>query len=347
MSGLVRTTAALVLATALASCSASPGSAPTGAVTSPAAAAITNPPRNSLPKREHGIHPNDQIGGGIGKHLLVMLGDAALPNGSKIQAVNLGIDQILATDSSGNVTTVAQYTSPQVVNVLAYQGGNTTPIADGNVANTVYTSLTIVVDTATSNYVTGGGVSRPLEFAANAASRSSSSFGSSTTTGPGPLPGTVAITFNRAFSVAGASMDVDVDFNALESLNPTAAAISSAASSRPSVSVAQEGLEGSIAGVVQNSAGNGVSNAVVVAVANDGSTAATGVTDASGNFLLHTLSAGSYSLEVFNKYVTASGWSVTSLYSTTSAAASGTTPIQGPSATVAPGQAANVGVVQD
>ena len=86
---------------------------------------------------------------------MVQLGDAALPNGSKIQAINLGIDQILATDAYGNVTTVAQYTSPQVVNVLAYQGGNTIPIADGNVANTVYSSLTIVVDTATSTYITG------------------------------------------------------------------------------------------------------------------------------------------------------------------------------------------------
>ena len=121
----------LALATALAACSAQTGNAPTGPGTgtapAPAAKAITNPPQNHLPKPGHGIHPSDQIGGGVGKRLMVRLGDAALPNGSKIQAINLGIDQILATDAYGNVTTVAQYTSPQVVNVLSYQGGNSDP----------------------------------------------------------------------------------------------------------------------------------------------------------------------------------------------------------------------------
>ena len=126
MSGLVRAMMGLALATALAACSAQTGNAPTGpgagSAPAPAAKAITNPPQNHLPKPGHGIHPADQIGGGVGKRLMVRLGDAALPNGSKIQAINLGIDQILATDAYGNVTTVAQYTSPQVVNVLCLSG---------------------------------------------------------------------------------------------------------------------------------------------------------------------------------------------------------------------------------
>ena len=271
MSGLVRAMMGLALATALAACSAQTGNAPTGpgagTAPAPAAKAITNPPQNHLPKPGHGIHPSDQIGGGVGKRLMVQLGDAALPNGSKIQAINLGIDQILATDAYGNVTTVAQYTSPQVVNVLAYQGGNTIPIADGNVANTVYSSLTIVVDTATSTYITGAGASKALSFNTNAISRSTSGFGTTTTTTVGPLPGTVAITFNQAFSVAGSSMNVDVDFNALESLNPTPAAVYNTNVARPSVSVADEGNEGSVSGVVQNTSATAVSNAVVVAIA--------------------------------------------------------------------------------
>jgi hypothetical protein len=291
--------------------------------------------------RGHGKHPNgDQIGGGVGKDLIMNLGDAALPNGSKIQAVNLGIDQILATDAYGNVTIVAQYTSPQVVDVLAYQGGNTTPIADGNVTSATYTSLTIVVDTATSNYVGGTGNVHSLSFQTGA-TRSSSGFGASTTTAAGPNPGTVAITFKKSFAVSGSSMNIDVDFNALESLDP--ASTSSGGSSRPSLTVAQEGVEGAIAGNVLDAAGSSVSNAVVVAIASDGSTAATGVTDSNGAFLLHTLNAGSYRLAIYNQYLTASGWQVDSQNSSSSAPAV----VQGPSASVTNGQTTSVGTVQD
>ena len=61
---------------------------------------------------------------------------------------------------------------------------------------------------------------------------------------------------------------------------------------------------------MQNTSGTAVSNAVVVAIAADGTPAATGVTDANGNFLLHTLTGGSYTLEIFNQYTTAAGWNV-------------------------------------
>ena len=336
----------LALATALAACSAQTGNAPTGPGTgtapAPAAKAITNPPQNHLPKPGHGIHPSDQIGGGVGKRLMVRLGDAALPNGSKIQAINLGIDQILATDAYGNVTTVAQYTSPQVVNVLSYQGGNTIPIADGNVANTVYSSLTIVVDTATSTYITGAGASKALSFNTSAASRSTSGFGTTTTTTAGPVPGTVAITFNQAFSVAGSSMNVDVDFNALESINPTAAAVYNTNVARPSVSVADEGNEGMRLRRRAEHVGNRRFERRRRSDRSNGATAATGVTDANGNFLLHTLTGGSYTLEVFNQYTTAAGWNVPAANST-----GGSGAIQGPSATVVPGQTNFVGVVQD
>jgi hypothetical protein len=346
MSGLVRAMTALALATALAACSAQTGNTPTGPgagqAPAPAAKAITNPPQNHLPKPGQRLHPADQIGGGVGKRLLVRLGDAVLPNGSKIQAVNLGIDQILATDAYGNVTTVAQYTSPQVVNVMAYQGGNGIPIADGAVANTVYASLTIVVDTATSNYIGGAGATRALTFATNAASRSTSGFGTTTTTTAGPLPGTVAITFNQPFSVAGSSMNVDVDLNLLESINATAAAVYNSNVARPSVSVADESNEGSVSGTVQNTSGTAVANAVVVAIAGNGAAAASGVTDASGSFLLHTLTGGSYTLEVFNQYVNAAGWSVNAQNST-----GGSGAIQGPNATIVPGQTNFVGILQD
>jgi hypothetical protein len=58
--------------------------------------------------------------------------------------------------------------------------------------------------------------------------------------------------------------------------------------------------------------------------------------------LLHTLTGGSYTLEVFNQYVNAAGWSVNAQNST-----GGSGAIQGPSATIVPGQTNFVGILQD
>jgi hypothetical protein len=137
-------------------------------------------------------------------------------------------------------------------------------------------------------------------------------------------------------------MNVDVDFNALESINPTPMAVYNTNVARPSVSVADEGNEGIVSGVLQNTSGTAVSNAVVVAIAANGQPAATGVTDVNGNFLLHTLTGGSYTLEVFNQYTTAAGWNVTAQNST-----GGSGAVPGPSVTITPGQNNNIGVVQD
>jgi hypothetical protein len=283
----------------------------------------------------HHVKPHDVIGGGGGR-FQVSLGDAGLPNGSGIKAIDVGIDRVLVTDAAGNVSTVAQYDSPRIVNVMQYQGGSTTPIGQANVDQTTYASLTIVVDTASSNVVGYSGSVRPLFFS-DQSSRSTSNFGTTTTT-TAYSSGTVAITFNKAFQVSGSMVDLDVDFNALESILPQSRYVDA----RASLSVAQRGFEGSIAGSVTNAWGNAVTNAVVVATAADGTAAATGFTDQYGNFLLHTLVAGSYQLTVYNQYLTASGWEVDALNNTSINASVG-----GPSAGVLPGQTASVGTIRD
>jgi hypothetical protein len=355
---IARIAGVVTLGLTLVSCSGSQSGNATAAASDPASAAsraITNPPSDHLPVRgahgAHGARPNDVLGGGLGlvkgtlDALFIALGDASLPAGSPVAQINIGIDKVLATDPYGNVTTVAQYTSPQVVNVLAYQGGNTTPIALGTVATQTYATLTIIVDTASSNWVTTWGSTRQLSWALNQPSASTSGFGASTSVSAGPAPGTVAITFSQPFQVVGSSMNLDVDFNALESL-----AISPSgrwSSARPGLSLAQEGFEGSISGSVQNASGGAVTNAVVTATAANGTTEATAVTDANGAFLLHTLVAGPYTLNVYNQYVTASGSQVSSQGSTAGAYASGTVPIQGPSASVQPGTTTSVGSIGD
>lgn len=340
MTNILRIAAASLLAIALCACSAASQNA-----SAPGQQIAPNVPAAAQPAPAPGHHktkPHDVTGGGGGKAgvgITIQIGDVSLPNASKVQAINLGIDEVYVTDGSGNVTVVEQNSAPQVVNVMAYQGGNTTPVAQGSVPPTTYASMTIIVDTSTSNYVGGAGNTRQMTFANGQGSRSAVGFGNSTSTSAGPSPGTEAITFNKAFQVAGSAINVDVDFNAMESFLPGS---NNTATSRPSLTVAQQGFEGSIQGNVTNANGNGaVTNAVVIATDNNGVAEATGFTDSNGNFLLHTLVAGTYQLTINNHYTSASGWAIDSVNSTQG----GT--ISGPSTTVSAGQTGNVGTIQD
>jgi hypothetical protein len=256
------------------------------------------------------VRPNDVVGGGHKRMLLVRMGDVALPNGVNLTQVNLGIDAIYVTDTVGNHATVAQYTSPHVVNVLAYQDGSTTQIASGSVPTVTYSSMTIIVDAKSSSIVTATGTKVPISFL-SFADKSSAGFGAATTTAAASSS-SVALTFKRTFAVAESSTttpSLDVDFNAFESILPTAYT-SSWWTTRASLSVAQPGLEGMITGQVVNASRKAVHNAVIVAFDASGNAVASSFTDSSGNFLLHTLPAGTYRLTVYNSYTTAAGWHV-------------------------------------
>lgn len=254
------------------------------------------------------LRPNDVIGGGHNRNLQIRLGDVALPNGVNLTQVNLGIDAIYVTDPLGHHVSVAQYSSPHVVNVLQYENGSTTPIALGSVPTTTYSSMTIIVDTASSSVQMANGTKGPLVFR-NLADESSAGFGIATSTATA-TPSSVALTFSRGFAVAqSGELSFDVDFNAFESLVP-APNSGTSWTARASLSVAQQGLEGTITGSVVNTHGVGVRNAVIVATDASGRAVASTFTTSSGAFLLHTLSAGTYKLTVYNSYTTASGWHI-------------------------------------
>ena len=253
------------------------------------------------------VRPNDVIGGGHHRTLLVRLGDVALPNGVSLTQLNLGIDGIYVTDIYGHRVTVAQYATPHVVNVLQYQNGTTTAVASGPVPTTTYASLTILVDKASSSVQTAYGKS-PLVFS-NAIDKSSSGFGVTTSTSTAS-PSSVALTFRRSFVVAQSAQSLDVDFNAFESLLPVPYG-GTQWTARTSLSVAQDGLDGMITGEVINASGKAVRNAVIVAMDASGHAAASSFTNSNGAFLLHTLAGGSYKLTVYNTYTTAAGWHIT------------------------------------
>ena len=322
---VVRNSALFAAVVSLAACSASQSASAPAGLTVPAAVPVHG--------RIHRFHrgPHDTQGGGM----KISMGDVSLPNGSGIKAVNIGIDQVMVTDLYGNQTTVAQYSTPKVINVMAYQNGSTTPIGQGDVAETTYASMTIVVDTATSNILGATMATRAIAFA-NESSMSTSGFGASTTTVTPYAPGQVAITFNSPFQTTGSSVSLDVDFNVMESILP-----GRVTQIRPSLTVAQEGYEGAIAGNLTNASGAPVTNAVVTATDSSGNMDASTYTDSNGNFLLHTLTADTYTLTVYNQYVSASGWSINAANPTSTAT------VSGPSASVTPGQTSQVGTIAD
>ena len=169
----------------------------------------------------------------------------------------------------------------------------------------------------------------------------------------------MAITDNRPFSIGSTVNElVNVDFNLMESLTPPSIDTGRgqgnrlasdethgglALTVRPTLFVAANANGGQITGTVLNSHGRPVSNAVVVAVDDNGQVGNTIATDASGKFLLHTLAAGTYRLDVYNEYTNSAGADLSSEGSSSDhKRLKGITTV-----TVGPGQSTNAGTITD
>jgi hypothetical protein len=275
--------------------------------------------------------------------------------GNALARVNLAISEIDVVDSRGNSQVVAKYAVPFVVDLLQYQGGSGASVGEASVGNLqTYQQLRFVVDTAASSVLYTGGLSAPLNFATGG--DSSSSHAGKTTSTSYLDAGHVAITRTGSFTIgSGASELVNADFNLMESLTPPSIGSergngnhgnsgkgSLGLTVRPTLFVAANSNEGMITGTVVNDNGRPVSNAVVVAVGPGNQVGNSVATDASGNFLLHTLAAGSYRLEVYNQYTNSAGANFSSR-----GASSDNNLLNGRTITVSPGQTANAGTIAD
>ncbi len=286
-----------------------------------------------LPKGVYG-----GIGPAVSDLLRVLLGDAP-PNlgGNQMSALNIGVKEVDAIDN-GQTTVLAQFSTPYVVNVLNEPGNSGQVVANGQTLRSDYQQLRLVVDLKSSTGVFSNGTSMPLDFQTNDLTLSSVGAGSNTSTASIDS-NTVAIVLNQPFSIPqNGTNAVRVDFNAFESLNLNS---SGTLIAQPALFVAPIDDCGSISGLIHDANGNPVQNAVVVAYAADGSIGNTSSTDAGGNFSIHTLNAGSYSLVVYNTYVNAAGLSFTST------SPSQQKSVQGPQAVVSGGQDTSVGTLQD
>jgi hypothetical protein len=328
-----KTAAALALVVALAAgCSGSgTGSLPTTAI-SP-----------STDSARPVVHSGDTLGGvgnfagGVDDGLLSVLLTDAPPQigGMTPTAINLGIDSVSVVEN-GQTVTLEQFSTPYVVNVLATQG-DPAAIAMGQASALPYSRLQFTVDVATSNVVANG-QTYPIQFLTDMQTQSTVGAGVTTrTTGDSQ---TITMSVHGGFLVNGnPAPAIQADFNALESLSLNSQGQIIA---RPTLFAVPQALAGDATGTVQSRSGAPVRGAVVVAVDSNGNVDNTTSTDQNGNFDLHTIAAGPYSLYVFNAYTTASGQNLSATGNS-----NGSMYFEGPSVTVVPGQFTSAGTITD
>ena len=284
--------------------------------------------------------------------------------GSGLASVNLAISEIDVVDSRGNSLVVAKYGVPFVVDLLQFQNGSGDSVGQASVNNLqTYQQVRFVINTAASSVLYTGGLSAPLNFVTDSDSSSSHAGRTTSTTYLGA--GRVAITQSGSFTIgSGANELLNVDFNLMESLTPPSIGSgrgnhdsngdgngngngnwngSLGLAVRPTLFVAANSNEGMISGTVVNDRGQPVSNAVVVAVSQGTQVGNTVATDASGNFLLHTLAAGTYRLDVYNQYTNSAGAN----FSSRGSSSDNNNRLKGPTITVTPGQTSNAGTIRD
>lgn len=280
-------------------------------------------------------NPLDVQGGGPATMMQISLGDAAPQIGGTLKHLYVGVDRVDVT-SNGNTRTVASFNSPQIVDLLRYQGDSGAQL--GNAANTsqTYSSITFVLDIATSQAVFSDGATLPITYLVNAAPSSTSGIdGTMATVADGP--GAVDVTSNQTFTVAANNaQSVRADFNALESFGVRNGALFA----NPVIVVAPRPLT-RIQGKVVGHNGNAVEGATVVAY-RDGIARNTGYTNADGSFHIGTLSSGTYQLVIYNTYRNAAGAVFQAKGQATPQSS-----VAGPTLTVQQGSDANVGTLAD
>jgi hypothetical protein len=307
-----------------------------------------------------GIQPFDAHGGIPTSSVTVTMQDAApVISGKQLAHFNVAIREIDVTDSKGRTQVVAQYSTPLVVDVLKYQSGTGANVGQTVVTDQTYRQIRFLVDIAASQAIFTDNSVAPLTFISRRDTASDARAGKSTVTVP-VGGGLVSISDTRQFTIgANASELVTVDFNLFESLAPaggsdvdasnahggiptTSSGLSGGLTVRPTLFVAANSSAGQLTGRVVNQNGDPVSGAVVVAVGQGNTVGNSAATDASGNFELHALAAGSYRLDVYNQYTNAAGAQFTS-----HGATSEQDVIRGPNITVTPGLTSSTGTVTD
>jgi hypothetical protein len=255
----------------------------------------------------------------------VGLVDAPLFN---LSQVNLALERINAISNLGTAkqteTALAIYPGDAVVDVLNYQTFAAV-IASAIIPAGTYDALELVCDPADSTVVTASGQTLPIEFGNFAG-------GAFSPTSSGHYSIVIPYTFDATFGIN----DALIDFNVENSINMQSNAAEVSASTFATAALSA----GAIGGTLETAAGAPVQNATAVVTNANGTLMGLAPTDAAGNFLVHALPPGTYTLTVYERYVTAA--------QTTIVASDGKTGSLAPmSVTVPSGYEAFVGTLKD
>jgi hypothetical protein len=213
--------------------------------------------------------------------------------------VNVGLDGVQLLTSSGAVPFITNK-KPQVTNLIDLQDH---PLNfSGKAPGGQYAGVRLLVNTANSN-VTIGKMTVPIVWGSpghpTTAPVIAVDFGCSFALGANAAPGKGNGNGNSKHGT-----QLTLDFNVMQSvrfLNGTIYV-------QPSVTAANAAAQ--ITGNVKNVAGNAVSSATVVALDGSGRIVNSTATKSDGSFTLHALPPGMYTVQVRNRFVTASGETV-------------------------------------
>lgn len=286
----------------------------------------------------HSERPLDVYGGPSGYTILSLLDAPPVLNGKTVTHFTIGVREVDAV-ASGQIVPIVSFSAPYAVDLLQFQNGNSLQMAYVPLPAQSYAQIRLVVDQPSSQIAFSDGSVMPLTFKTNSGSSSSAGAGASTsTTADASIPNAVDVTVNAPFDlVSGGTASVQADFNVMESL---ASINSNSVSVRPSL-FAGSGA-GQITGTVLNQSGMPVKNAVVAAVAPDGSVGNTAATDQIGAFNLHALKANTYRLVIYNAYTNAAGQNISALGQSNAAAS-----FTGPAVTLTAGSKVSAGTITD
>ncbi len=265
-------------------------------------------------------HTNDVLGG-AGMLLGMLLFDAPLPGANGNVQFNAGIIGVDVIDSKGDSWQLIANSTPQVVNLLALQ---TAPLAlgTGSLPAGTYPTVELLLDPATTN-ATINGQTYPVRIV----TPNHPWWDTTQTVQAVDAPLTITGT-------SGANITASLDFNIFRSAKFSNGVVF--LTPKVAAGFGQPQVHGTIA----NSAGAPVQNATVIATDANGNVANVTVSGADGTFNLHGISPGSYTLTVANTYTTDAGATVTATGNDTGAAPS-TNVVVGPNDNI------NVGALTD
>jgi hypothetical protein len=232
-------------------------------------------------------HTQNSIGNIPSILAIIDLIDAPLFGVSQINLAIVGVSAL-----QGDVATpIVEYNSEVVINVLDYKS-SALALGSASIPAQAYDGLQVVIDPSQSTVVTTDGQTYPLQFG----SMQNGTFVPS-------AAGVAALNFPLAFDGSTGSVSLLVDFSALRSIRNVGGTYAVI----PRFGGVPQSNAAVIAGSLVSANGTPVQGATAVVTDASGNLVGAAPSDENGNFEVHAIAAGTYSVSIENSYTTDAG----------------------------------------